>query len=145
MFLLWLWQLPRCGDGTPASVSPPAEGKSNPTNTPVFPPGSFILPSFAWVYKFFSSGQVLLSTLSWCSPCTSVSEGVVLMYPWGEVYSTPTYANLFSPEVPWFWSQVAVNLAILNPVFFSSRGNNRNPVFSEELDTSLVFKIFKPN
>ena len=38
MFLLWLRQLPRCGDQTPASVSPPAEGRSSPTNTPVFPP-----------------------------------------------------------------------------------------------------------
>ena len=27
---------------------PAAEGRSSPTNTPVFPPSSFILPSFAW-------------------------------------------------------------------------------------------------
>ena len=26
--------------------------------------------------------KVLLSALSWCSACTSVSEGVFLMYPW---------------------------------------------------------------
>ena len=25
-----------------------------PTNTPIFPPSSFILPSFVWVYIFFS-------------------------------------------------------------------------------------------
>ena len=73
------------GDGTPASVPPPAEGRSSPTNTRAFPPGSFILPSFAWVYRFFSAGRVLLSTLSWCSACTSVSEGVVLMYPQRDV------------------------------------------------------------
>ena len=60
---------------------PPAEGRCNPTNTPVFPPSSFVLLSFAWAYIFFSSGQVLLSTLNWCSACTSVSEGVLLMYP----------------------------------------------------------------
>ena len=30
-------QLPRCGDRTLASVPPPAEGRSSPTNTPVFP------------------------------------------------------------------------------------------------------------
>ena len=66
MFLLWLRQLPWCGDWTPASVSPPAEGSSSPTNTPVSPASSFILPSFAWVCIFFSSGQVLLSALSWC-------------------------------------------------------------------------------
>ena len=38
MFLPWLRQLPWCGDQTPASVLPPAEGRSSPTNTPVFPP-----------------------------------------------------------------------------------------------------------
>ena len=31
-------------------------------------------------YIFFSAGQVLLSTLCGCSACTSVSEGVFLMY-----------------------------------------------------------------
>ena len=39
----------------PASVSPPAEGRSSPTNTPVFPASSFILLSFAWFYIFFST------------------------------------------------------------------------------------------
>ena len=88
---LWGW--------TPASVPPPAEGRSSPTNTPVFPPRSFILPSFAWFYIFFSTGQVLLSALSRCSACTSVSEGVFLMYPWREMYSTSTYSStiLFFP------------------------------------------------
>ena len=41
--------------------------------TLLFPPSSFVLLRFAWVYIFFSAGQVLLSTLSWCSACTSVS------------------------------------------------------------------------
>ena len=58
------------------------------SNTPVFPPLSFILPSFAWFYIFFSTGQVLLSTLSWCSVCTS--EGVFLKYPWRETPHPPT-------------------------------------------------------
>ena len=48
-----------------------------------FPPSSFILPSFAWVYIFFSAGQVLLSALSWC----------VLTYPWREIYSMSTYSS----------------------------------------------------
>ena len=69
----------QCGDQTPASVPPPAEGRSSPTKTPVFPPSSFILLSFAWFYMFFFTGQVLRCTLSWCSACTSVSEGVFLM------------------------------------------------------------------
>ena len=53
--------------------------RSSPTNTLVFPPSSFILPSFAWYCIFFSTSQVLLFALSWCSACTSVSEGVFLM------------------------------------------------------------------
>ena len=40
----------------------------------------FVLLSFVWFDIFFSTGQVLLSPLSWCSACTSVSEGVFLMY-----------------------------------------------------------------
>ena len=44
------------------------------------------------IYSFPLS-QVLLSTLSWCSACTSVSEGVFLMYPWREMYSTSTYSS----------------------------------------------------
>ena len=63
-----------------------------------FPPSSIVRLSFAWVYIFFSSGQVLLSALTWCSACTSVSEGVFLMYPWREMNSTSTYSSaiLFS-------------------------------------------------
>ena len=45
-----------------------------------FPFSSFTLLSFEWFYIFFSAGQVLLSALSWCSACISVSEGVFLMY-----------------------------------------------------------------
>ena len=71
-----LTQLPQCGDWIPASVPPPAEGRFSPTNTAVFPPSSFILQSFARFYIFCSTCQVLLSALSWCSACTSVSKGV---------------------------------------------------------------------
>ena len=67
-----LRQLPLCGDQTPASVPPPTKGRSSPTNTPVLPPGSFVLLSFVWFCTFFSTGQVLLSALPWCSACTSV-------------------------------------------------------------------------
>ena len=51
------------------------------------------LPSFAWVSAFFSAGQVLLPALSWCCACTSISEGVFLMYPWREMYFTSTYSS----------------------------------------------------
>ena len=79
-----LTQLPPFGNWTAALVAPPAKGRVSSTNTPVFSPSSFILPNFAWLYIFFSSGQVFLSILSWCSACTSVSEGVFLRYPWRE-------------------------------------------------------------
>ena len=62
-----------------------------------FPPSSFILPSFEWFCIFFSSGLGLLSALSWCSACTSVSERVFLMYPWREM-STNSSSILFSLE-----------------------------------------------
>ena len=65
--------------------------------TLVFPPISFLLPSFAWIYIFFSTGQVLLSAPSWCSAGTSVSEGVFLMYPWREMYSMSTYSSIIFP------------------------------------------------
>ena len=80
---------------------PTAKGRSNPTNTPVLHPSSFILPSCAWVYMFFSADEVLLSTLSWSSACTSVSEGIFLMYPWREMYFTSTYSSIifFSPQI----------------------------------------------
>ena len=102
MFLLWLRQLPCFGDLTPASVPLPVEGRSSPTHTPDFPPSSFILLSFVWFYIFFSTYQILLSTLSWYSACTSLSEGVFLMYPWREMYSMSTYfsAIFFSPKEP---------------------------------------------
>ena len=50
------------------------------TNTPVFSPSSFVLQSFVWFYIFFSTSQVLLPVLSWCSACTTVSEGVFLIF-----------------------------------------------------------------
>ena len=49
-------------------------GVSAPT-----PKAQGLILSFAWVYIFFSTGQILLSALS-CSACTSVSEDVFLMY-----------------------------------------------------------------
>ena len=42
----------------------PTEGRLSPPNTPVFPPSPFILPSFVCLCIFFSTGQVLLSSVS---------------------------------------------------------------------------------
>ena len=87
---------PEVGIG-PCFSSPTGQGQIQSYLHSRFPPSSFVLPSFAWFYVFFSTGQVLLSALGWCSVCTSVSEGVFLMYPWGEVYSMSSYStNLFS-------------------------------------------------
>ena len=67
MLLLWFRQLPWCGDRTPAVVPLPTEGRSSPSNTPVSPPSSFILPSFVWFYIFFSmSGTPLHSQMVFC-------------------------------------------------------------------------------
>ena len=61
-------QLPQCGDQTPASVSPPAEGSFCPTNTPVFPPSSFVLPSVCMLlYTLFQwSSTPVCSQLLFC-------------------------------------------------------------------------------
>ena len=90
----------------------PAKGRSNLTNTSVFPPVSFVLPSFAWFYILFSTGQVLLSALSWCSACTSVTKGVFLKYPWRKMCSTSTYSSiiLFSPQFGSF-KEINTNLS----------------------------------
>ena len=68
-------------------------GVSAPT-----PKAQGLISSIVWFYIFFSADQVLLSALSWCSACTSVFEGVFLMYPWSEMYSMSTYSSniLFS-------------------------------------------------
>ena len=42
----------------------------------------FLCPTeFCVVLYILTTGQVLLSSLSWCFPCTSASDGVLLMYP----------------------------------------------------------------
>ena len=77
----------------PCFSSSTHQGQVHPRNIPVFPPSSFVLPSFTWFCIFFSTGQVLLSALSWCSASISVSEVVFLMYPWREMHYTFTYSS----------------------------------------------------
>ena len=93
MFHLCPKQLPQRGDQTPASVTPPVKGRGSLDHSPLFCPHSFFLLSFALVYTFFSGGQVLLPTLSWCFARSSVSGGVFLMYPWREMHSVSTYSS----------------------------------------------------
>ena len=47
---------------------------------------SFVLLSFAWVCTFLSGDQGFLLVLSWCFVRSSVSEGVILMHPWREIF-----------------------------------------------------------
>ena len=96
MFLLWLRQLPWCGDCTLASVPSPTKGKSSPTNTPVFPPSSFILPIFAWSCIFFSSGQVL----SWCSAVHSQLVFSMHFSDWRCIYSWCIRGERCTPRLP---------------------------------------------
>ena len=77
----------------------------------------FILLSFAWFYIFFSTGQVLLSTLSWCSAWTSVSECVFLMYLWKEMYSMSTYSSaILFLCVVYIWSLDLMH--VIEGIFF---------------------------
>ena len=66
MFLLCPKHMPQYRGWTLALASSPARGKSSPTYSPLFPPTSFVLPSFAWFYVFFSGDLALLPILSWC-------------------------------------------------------------------------------
>ena len=107
-----------------ASVPLPTKGRSSPTNGPVFPPSSFILPSFTWFYMFFSTSQILLSALSWCSACISVSKGIFLMYPWRKMYTMSTYSSaiLFSHNL---FLIVLVLDIITNFIFLNFSHSNR--------------------
>ena len=97
MFLLWLRQLPRRGDWIPALVPPPTEGRSHPTNTPVSPPSSFVLPSFAWFSIFFSGG--LYSFLVVGYSCT-LSAGVLQALLCLKVYSWCICGERCTPHPP---------------------------------------------
>ena len=68
MFLLWLRQLPWYGEQTPASVPPLTEGRSSPTNIPLFRPSSFIPTEFCVVLyiHFHWSGTPVHSQLVFC-------------------------------------------------------------------------------
>ena len=92
----------------PCFSSPTGRGPVQSYKHSCFSPSSFILPSFAWFYIFFSTIQLLLSALSWCSARTSVAEGVFLMYSWREMYSTSTYFSviLFSKMDYWHFKNL---------------------------------------
>ena len=83
-----------------ASVPPPTECRSCSLSFS-FSLSTFILPSFAWIYIFLSSGQGLLPNLSCCSAMSSASEDVFLMHPQREIYSMSNYSSaILSPAPP---------------------------------------------
>ena len=86
--------------------------------TLLFPPSPFILLSFLWFYVFFSSGQVLLSVLSWYSASTSVSEGVFLIYPWREMHSTSTYSSATLPLCICSYSPLILSIHLASLLYF---------------------------
>ena len=83
MLLLWLRQLPWCGDWTPASVPPPAKGRSSPSNTSVFP----LVPSS---YRVLRGSIYSFPVIRYSCP---LSSGVFLMFLWREMYSMSTYSS----------------------------------------------------
>ena len=105
--------------------------------TLLFPPVVPSLLSFARFYIFFSPGQVLLSTVSWRSACTSVSEGVFLMYQWREMYSMSTYSSaiLFSLKFIFNWRDIA--LQCWKEIF------NRNMLCCKETSVVLVSVVWQ--
>ena len=102
MFLLWLRQLPWC-----ALLQFPHLLRADVVLEILlfFPPSSFIQPSFAWYLIFFSlvRDSCLLSA---AAACSSVSEGVFLMYPRRETSSTSTCSSaiLFSLSNGCLWT-----------------------------------------
>ena len=88
MFLLWLRQLPWCGDQTPASVPPPAKGKSSPTYSPLLP----LLPSSYWVL----CGSIY-SFLVFRYSC-SLSAGVLQVFLCLKVYSWCIWGKRCTPR-----------------------------------------------
>ena len=76
--------------------------------------------SSVWFYKLFFTCQVLLSALSWCSACTSVSEGVFLMCLWRDVLHVHLLfldLVLFSLYVIYHFSLVVFNILFLSLIF----------------------------
>ena len=106
IFLLWLRQLPWCGDWNPASVLPPTESRSSPSNTPVFPPSFFILLSFAWFYVFSSSQLVLcMHFCVWmCIPDVYMERDVFHIHPLLPMLSVQVfieYLNMYLTSHKW--------------------------------------------
>jgi len=121
---------PNMGIFSPASVPLPTKG-SPVLLTLLFPPSSFVRPSFPWICIFFSADQVFLFALSWCSAYTYVSEGIFLMYLWRDMYSMATYSStiLFSPMYSSF------NVSLLALLLL-------HPKDLDKLDLYLIQNIF---
>ena len=105
MFLLWLRQLPLCGDRTPASVPPPAEGRSSPTNTPVSP----LVPSSYQVVR----GSIYSFPLVRHS--CRLSDGVLHALLCLTVYSWCIHGERYTPCPPLLHHLVLPRIFLFNP------------------------------
>ena len=104
---------------------------------PLFPPpSSFILLSFSCFHICFSSGQVLLSALRWCSASTSVSEGAFLMYLWREMCSASTYSSVI------FFSVYLIYDFITDYVFIVKLNKNWWEIIRPS-EVSILKKVWK--
>ena len=76
---------------TPDSFPSPTEGRSSPTNTPVFPPVPLsyqVLHGSVSSFPLFKYSCLLSAGILHALLC----EGIFLMYLWREMYSMSTYS-----------------------------------------------------
>ena len=94
----------------PHPLPPATEDSSSPTNTPVFllVPSSYrVLHGTRYSFPLVRCSCPLSAEIWRCSACTSVSEGVFLMYSWRAMYSMSTYssATFFSLSIDFLSSE----------------------------------------
>ena len=86
-------------------------------------PSSYrVLHSSIYSFPLVRYSCLLSAEICRCSACTSVSEGVFLMYPWREMYSMSTYssATFFSLSIVLIYYQRKVR-CFQNTLFFDLR------------------------
>ena len=127
MFLLWLRQLPQCEDRTPASVPPPAKGRSSPTNTSVFPlvPSSYqVLGGFIYSFPLVSYSCLL-------------SAGVLHAHMYLKVYSWCIRRERRTPHPPTPLPSCSLHFCIL--IKFSERKEKEYSLHRTQCRSCIMF------
>ena len=93
---------PSMGIGPLLQFPHPPETGPVPLTLLFFP----LVPSSYWVLRVSIYRFPLVRYSCWISACTSVSEGVFLMYPWREKYYTSIYSSSILFSHVSFWSMV---------------------------------------